>query len=62
MRLVVAGLVLIALALAVMAYGRPRGGKLSRFAAMPVLDMLIPLLVTSGVALGFAMIVAGILT
>lgn len=61
MRLVVAGLIFIALAVALMAYCRPHRGRPSRFATMPVLDSLIPLLVTSGVALGLAMIVAGML-
>lgn len=62
MRLVVAGLVLIALAMALMAYCRPRGAKPARFDATPLLSMLVPLLVTSGVALGLALIVAGLLT
>jgi hypothetical protein len=61
MRLVVAGLVLVALAIAVIGYFRPRGGRLTRFPALPALDMLIPTLVASVVALGLALIVAGIL-
>jgi hypothetical protein len=60
MLLVIAGLVSIALAVVLMHYCRPQG-SLARVAAMPVLEILIPLVVTSGLALGFAMIVAGLL-
>jgi acetoacetate decarboxylase len=60
MLLVIAGLVSIVLATVLTVYCRPQGA-LARVATMPVVEIVIPLVITSGLALGFAMVVAGLL-
>lgn len=62
MHLVVIGLIFLGLAIGLLVYCQPRGGQVARIATLPLLETLIPLAVTSGVALGCAMIVAGILS
>jgi hypothetical protein len=58
---VIIGALLVAASIGFLLYCRPRGGQVMRAATLPLLETLIPLTVTSGLALGFAMIVAGIL-
>ncbi len=57
---VLIGIILIVAAAGSLVYFRPRDGRNAAAATMPLLGMLIPLALTSALALGFAMIVAGI--
>lgn len=54
------GIALIAGALAVLIYSRPRDGKIARTSVVPLLDTVAPLLITSGLALGCALVAAGL--
>ncbi len=55
------GIVLVAASGAFLIYCRPRNGAVMPAATMPVLETLIPLAVVSGLALGSAMVAAGLL-
>jgi hypothetical protein len=60
MILILAGLVMVAGAIAILWYFRPHNGVPARAATLPLMETLIPLSVTSGLALGVAMVIAGI--
>lgn len=54
------GLVVTALSSGVFWIMRPRRGMPHRLATMPVLDWVLPMAITSGLVLGVAMIISGL--
>lgn len=58
----ISGFGLMAGAVALLQYYRPRGGQENKETAAPKYETLIAILITSGLALGLAMILAGLLT
>ncbi len=61
MRLALIGLIVLAGSMSLLIYYRTREGSTLPAPAVPLLEMLVPLLVTSGVALGLALLIAGVL-
>lgn len=55
------GAVLFCASVALLWFIRPRKGREHRLLAMPVLQTVIPIGIVAGLALGFALILAGIL-
>ncbi len=56
-----AGLILLGGSVAALWYFRPRNGMPAKIVTLPLMETLVPLGVTSGLALGMAMVVAGVL-
>lgn len=61
MHSVIIGVLMITVALVVLIARLPRDGKVVSSETFPFLDAVIPIAITSGIALGSAMIAAGIL-
>jgi hypothetical protein len=56
------GVLLVAGSVGILWYFRPREGRPSPAAALPLMDTIIPLAVTAGLALGVAMVVSGLVS
>jgi hypothetical protein len=56
----VIGVILLVSAISLLLYCRPRDGKVHRLATLPLIETAVPLAVTSGLALGGALVVAGV--
>lgn len=61
MIMVFSGVVLLAVSIAFLMYCRPRDGQTVRITTLPLLETIIPLTITSGLAMGAALIAAGVL-